>query len=246
MMATKIEWTDETWNPVTGCTPISTGCRNCYAARMAVRLAGRYGYAAEDPFRVTLHPERLGQPRGWKKPKRIFVCSMGDLFHCEIPRAFRERVMAEIVLCRRHQFLVLTKRNVAMAQWAREEEDRCFDRLDRIFPNLWLGVTAENASEAQRRIPDVVCSHAAVRFVSCEPLLGPGVERHLAGVDWVIVGCESGPGRRPMELEWAINIVLHCQEKGIPVFVKQVPLDGRVSHDPNEWPEALRVREYPE
>lgn len=258
-MSSKIEWTEETWNPVTGCTKISPGCANCYAERMAKRLAGRYGYPADDPFRVTMHPDRLEQPLRWTNPRRVFVCSMGDLFHPDIC-GFDLSIIFNIM--RRtpaHTYQVLTKRADLMYLWCKD---------DHAPDNVWLGVTAENQEWADKRIPDLLGAPAAIRFVSVEPMLGPvelcqighpghdynaltgfwcdGMdEGYTAKLDWVIIGCESGPNRRPMQLEWAIDLVAQCRSAGVACFVKQIPVNGKVSKDPDEWPEVLRVREYP-
>lgn len=187
-MPTKIEWAEETWNPVTGCTPISEGCANCYARRMAKRLAGRYGYPAYDPFKVTVHPGRLNDPLRWRKPRMIFVCSMGDLFHPDVPFEFIDRVFAVMFCNPQHTFLVLTKRpeNVQVYFTNLLKDSYNPKRVlikDEIgwgnywvpwpLPNLWLGVTAENQARADERIPILLQIPAAVRFVSVEPMLGP-------------------------------------------------------------------------
>lgn len=199
MAKTRIEWANDVWNPVTGCTPISEGCQNCYAKRMSNRLAGRCGYPADDPFRVTLHPERLTEPLKWKKPRRVFVCSMGDLFHDDVPEEFLNRVFANMAIVPQHIFMVLTKRPERMAEYisANNRYDALIEQLDqgdvwdlptrtvkRLFfnapredkwplPNVWLGVTAENQQRADERIPILLQIPAAVRFVSVEPMLGP-------------------------------------------------------------------------
>jgi len=166
MNKSKIEWTEVTWNPVTGCTPISPGCENCYAKRMATRLRGRCGYPKDDPFRVTLHPERLNEPLSWKKPRRVFVCSMGDLFHDDVDGGFLCRVFDTIMAAEQHIFLVLTKRPKRMRDFFK----RC---IHGTISNLWVGVTVENQEAANKRIPLLLQTPAAVHFVSCEPLLGP-------------------------------------------------------------------------
>lgn len=267
-MPTKIEWTNETWNPVTGCTKVSPGCANCYAERMARRLAGRAGYPEKpDHFDVTVHGDRLSQPYRWNTPRRVFVCSMGDLFHEYVSRARLADFWGAMVDNRQHTYQVLTKRPKRMAQWA-ESANAAFGPT----PHIWLGVSAENQEFASLRIPILLQTPAAVRFVSAEPLLGPldltrldagilpGHKGYMANtldtkigpsgkphkhLDWVIIGCESGPGRRPMELDWAVDLVSQCKAAGVPVFVKQLDLDGKVSKNPAEWPEELRVREYP-
>lgn len=184
-MATKIEWTNETWNPVTGCSPISPGCDHCYAARMATRLAGRCGYpAAPDQFRVTMHPERLLEPLRWRKPRRVFVCSMGDLFHEDVSDKNIDHVFWAMDQSAAkwentgfggHTFQILTKRPERMLErvTAWQDGNRLAGVYDYLYPHLWLGVTAEDQQRADERIPLLLQTPAAVRFVSCEPLLGP-------------------------------------------------------------------------
>ena len=250
-MPTKIEWTDETWNPVTGCTKISPGCAHCYAERMAKRLAGRFGYPADEPFRVTLHPERLDTPLRWRKPRRVFVCSMGDLFHKDVPDGWIYEILGIMALAQRHTFQVLTKRAARMYNYLSGFKGRtdimaaamCINENLRLhidteaiewpLPNVWLGVTAESQEAADERIPLLLQTPAAVRFVSCEPLLGPidlGLVdenggpndfARLSGLDWVIVGGESGPGARPMYPDWARSLRDQCQAAGVPFFFKQ-------------------------
>ncbi len=199
MAKTRIEWTEYSWNPVTGCTPASEGCQNCYAKRMANRLRGRCGYPADDPFKVTMHEDRLGEPLRWKKPRRVFVCSMGDLFHKDVPDEFIARIWWIMGQCagyldpsryRGHTFLILTKRPERMQKWLNgwnDEETRrqwiesfgaVYDWMSGpkywpdVLPNVWLGVTAENQQRADERIPILLQIPAAVRFVSVEPMLG--------------------------------------------------------------------------
>jgi len=166
MNMSRIEWTEVTWNPVTGCTPISPGCENCYAKRLATRLKGRCGYPEDEPFRVTMHPDRLSEPLSWKKPRHVFVCSMGDLFHDDVEEGFLCRVFDTIMAAEQHTFLVLTKRPKRMRDFFK----RC---IHGTWNNLWIGVTAENQKTADERIPILLQIPAVVRFVSCEPLLGP-------------------------------------------------------------------------
>ena len=196
-MSTKIEWCKnkdggqgKTWNPVTGCTKISPGCQNCYAERMAKRLRGRCGYDAENPFKVTLHPDRLEEPMRWRKPSMVFVCSMGDLFHDDVPFDFIDRVFKRINGSPQHDFLILTKRTERMREYfarsmkflcAACQGTGCSYCLDhgyqnwemKPYSNVWLGVTAENQEMADKRIPILLQIPAAVRFVSVEPMLGP-------------------------------------------------------------------------
>ncbi len=262
-MPTSIEWVrnpdgtkGETWNPITGCTPISAGCKNCYAKRMARRLAGRYGYPeAPNHFDVTLHPDRLGQPFDWKKGRRVFVCSMSDLFHPLIPDEFILHVfdvMTNDWTCH-HTFLVLTKRPQRMLDWITQNRECLFLPL----LNVWLGVTAENQEQADKRIPILLQVPAAVRFVSVEPMLSHvdlteccrlapplwDAKRYLTkdafnlGLGWVIAGCETGPGARPMELEWARDLRDQCREAGTPYFFKKATGGG--------VPDDLMIREFP-
>ncbi len=199
-MSTKIEWAEETWNPVTGCTPVSAGCENCYARRMATRLRGRCGYPADEPFKVTLHEDRLGEPLRWKQPRKVFVCSMSDLFHPDVPDEFIARIWWVMGQCagyldpsryRGHTFIILTKRPERMQKWLNGWNDRetrrqwiesfgeVYDWMSGpkywpdVLPNVWLGVTAENQQRADERIPILLKIPAAVRFVSVEPMLGP-------------------------------------------------------------------------
>ncbi len=243
-MSTKIEWAEETWNPITGCDPISEGCANCYARRMATRLRGRYGYPADDPFRVTFHPERLGQPERWKKPRMIFVCSMGDLFHERVSIDHGCMVLGAAKEAPQHKYLFLTKRPEIMLKAM-----AFFCGGEPMPSNWWLGVSAENQQRAEERIPILLQIPAAVRFVSCEPLLGPmdldiyfseydyrptydyfrtmypDIENKpiliRPGIDWVICGGEAGPGARPMHPDWARSLRDQCVDAGVPFFFKQ-------------------------
>ncbi|MBI3374187.1 MAG: phage Gp37/Gp68 family protein [Betaproteobacteria bacterium] len=178
-----IEWTEMTWNPVTGCTKISQGCRNCYAERMAKRLHAMGSVRYRDGFRVTLHPDLLDVPRWWRKPRVVFVNSMSDLFHEDIPETYIARVFATMQDCPRHAFQILTNRAERLATMSR--------RLP-WPPNVWMGVSVES-SRVISRIRHLLQVPAAVRFLSLEPLIGPLENLPLAGIDWVIVGGESGP-----------------------------------------------------
>ena len=207
----KIEWTESTWNPVTGCTKISSGCRNCYAERFALRLqaAGSRKYA--NGFRVTLHPDVLKVPLRWKQPHTIFVNSMSDLFHKDVSYDFIHQVFDVMCHAFRHRFQVLTKRSHRLLQLSQ--------RLP--WPrNVWMGVTVENA-DCAFRIDQLRKTPAAIKFVSFEPLLSPIPNIDFEGIDWVIVGGESGPGARPMLAEWATDIRDQCLAVGGPFFFKK-------------------------
>jgi protein gp37 len=169
MNKTKIEWADATWNPITGCTKISPGCANCYAEKMSKRLAGRCGYPADEPFKVTIHPDKIDEPLKWKKPRRVFVCSMSDLFHKDVPMSIITYVLRMARSCEGHTFMILTKRPARMKEAIREMVSWGMWPV----PNIWLGVTAENQEQADERIPILLDTPAAVRFVSVEPMLGP-------------------------------------------------------------------------
>ncbi|HNR11199.1 MAG TPA: phage Gp37/Gp68 family protein [Nitrosomonas europaea] len=213
MMATQsaIEWTESTWNPVTGCTKISAGCANCYAERMARRLQAMGQYRYRNGFEVTLQPEALDEPARWKRPRMVFVNSMSDLFHEAVPTAFIRQVFDVMKANRRHTFQILTKRSPRLRELA--------PSLD--WPdNVWMGMTVER-EDYRDRVTDLRTVGCAVRFLSLEPLLGPMSQVDLAGVDWVIVGGESGPGARPMEAEWARDVRDRCVAMGIPFFFKQ-------------------------
>lgn len=194
MSATKIEWADAVWNPTTGCTPVSEGCENCYAKRFAYRLRGRFGYPEDDSFRVTLHPERLDEPLRWRNPKRVFVNSMGDLFHPDVPDDFIDQVFNIMALAYWHTFLVLTKRPARMTGLLADDPSRfSFNWTSWPLPNVWLGVSVENQQAADERIPILLQTPAAVRFVSVEPMLGPvdltrihlgGLHEHDALTGW--------------------------------------------------------------
>lgn len=209
--ATSIEWTEATWNPVTGCTKISPGCKHCYAERMARRLhaMGQPRYA--DGFRVTLQSDLLEQPLRWQRPRRIFVNSMSDLFHDSVPLQFIQRVFETMRRAHWHEFQVLTKR-----------ADRLHELKDQLpWPeNVWMGVSVESEKYLWR-IPRLTAVQAAVCFLSLEPLLGPLGHLSLRGIDWVIVGGESGPRARPMAAEWVHEIQLQCHEQEVPFFFKQ-------------------------
>ena len=207
----KIEWTDFTWNPTTGCTKISEGCQNCYAERMAKRLKaiGLPRYA--NGFELALHPDLLEVPTLLRKPRRIFVNSMSDLFHEDVPLEFIKSVFAVMEQCPQHVFQVLTKRSQRLAT---------VSTVLRWPANVWAGVTVEN-KHVQHRIADLSHVPAPIRFLSLEPLLGPLDNLNLTSISWVIVGGESGPKARPMCKEWVSPIHRQCKEEGVPFFFKQ-------------------------
>lgn len=300
-----IEWTEATWNTLAGCTPVSSGCLNCYAATMSNRLGamGQEAYAGltVKKVRLSMHgnpdgendapgdrggfrqvfngtvrclPGRLTIPLWWKKPRRIFVNSMSDTFHKDVPFEFIDQIFAVMATCPQHTFQVLTKRPERMAEYLNRGGPLLSEtmyHLDRIIetspvwdaavredcgalrwplPNVWLGTSCENQAAADERIPHLANCPAVVRFLSVEPLLGPisfGISsRHI---DWAIVGCESrgnSPGRNSEDYpQHAASIIDHFRGLGVPVFHKQMPMNKRVSHDPAFWPEHMRLREMP-
>ncbi len=233
-----IEWTDATWNPVTGCTKVSQGCKHCYAQRMAKRLQAMGVARYTNGFRVTLHPDLLDLPRRWKNSRMIFVNSMSDLFHPKVPDAFVERVFAVMADTPRHTFQVLTKRPeraIAMAPqlpWP---------------PNVWLGTSVENDHviarvDLLREVP------ATVRFLSCEPLIGPLSRLDVTGMHWVIVGGESGPDHRPIKKQWVQDIRELCLLEDVPFFFKQwggaTPKSGGRLLDGRTWDDMPVARPH--
>ena len=228
---TKIEWCDEVWNPVTGCSPVSVGCAHCYAKRMAQRLKGRFGYPEDDPFRVTVHWDRVSQNFG-SKPKRIFVCSMGDFAHRDVPfRAYRP-LFFSMFRQKKHTFMILTKRPHILAEIINGVA-RHFYQDKWPFPNVYLGISAENQQTADERIPILLQIPAAKRFVSIEPMLGAVDLRYIKTnidvlwgserIDWVIIGGLSLPGGKTQapDPQWIDNIVKQCDNSGIPIFLKE-------------------------
>ena len=206
-----IEWTEATWNPVTGCTKISPGCTHCYAERMARRLRAMGQSNYRDGFRVTLQPHMLDLPIRWRRPQAIFVNSMSDLFHDAVPLDYIQRVFNVMRSAAWHRFQVLTKRAERLAEIAGELPWP---------PHVWMGVSVE--SEIYRwRIDDLRATGAAVRFLSLEPLLGPLPALNLDGIDWVIVGGESGPGARPVDPAWVVDLRDQCGRAQVPFFFKQ-------------------------
>ncbi|MFQ5472096.1 MAG: DUF5131 family protein [Dehalococcoidia bacterium] len=208
---TKIEWTEYTWNPVTGCSKVSEGCRNCYAERMAKRLQAMGNARYANGFCVTLHGDLVDLPRRMRQPRLIFVNSMSDLFHEKVPIRFIERVFRTMQACPQHTFQVLTKRSGRLRDLA--------PRLP--WPNnVWMGVSIED-DRVLSRMTDLRSVPAHIRFLSCEPLIGPLHDLPLEGIAWVIVGGESGPGARPMRQAWVESIRRQCRQADVPFFFKQ-------------------------
>ena len=219
-MPTKIEWAEETWNPLTGCTKVSEGCRNCYAERMARRLAGRYGYPqAPRHFDLVGHEDKMHVPFRWRKPRMVFVCSMGDLFHEQIQWPDIERVFMVMVMAknRRHTFQILTKR----AERMREFVTACFPCLPERSPHIWLGISVENQAAADERREALRATPAAVKFVSYEPALARVDWTGWEFIDWLIAGGESGPGARPAHPHWFTGGADWAVSHGIRFFFKQ-------------------------
>lgn len=211
MKTTKIEWTDKTWNPVTGCEKISQGCAHCYAEVMSRRLKAMGLKKYENGFRLTLHEDNLNEPSQWNKPHTIFVCSMSDLFHKDVPFEFIDKVVDTIKRTPQHRYQLLTKRAERMAEYFHSRE---------IPQNAWLGVTVE-AQSSKKRIDCLRTLNAPIRFLSCEPLLEDLGELNLDNIDWVIVGGESGTSARPMKPEWVMSIKEQTEQQGSAFFFKQ-------------------------
>ena len=207
----KIEWTQITWNPVTGCTKVSEGCRHCYAERMAKRLQAMGNARYVNGFKVTLHDDLVDLPRRIRQPRVIFVNSMSDLFHEKVPADFIRRVFDTMRACPQHTFQVLTKRSKRLRELAPDLPWPC---------QVWIGVSVED-KRVLHRIADLRAVPAQVRFLSCEPLIGPLDELPLDGISWVIVGGESGPGARPMNKGWVRSIRRQCRDAGVRFFFKQ-------------------------
>lgn len=253
MGKTKIEWTETSWNPISGCSKISPGCKHCYAERMAQRLKGRYGYPADNPFQVTFHPERLEQPLHWKIPCRIFVCSMGDLFHDDVEECWIDAIFDIIRQCPQHTFQILTKRAARMQDYV-YQVNRIYDVSARFPRNVWLGVSVESPDYLKRLEFLSICS-IPIRFVSIEPFLFPFSSLEIQAyfkniyIDWVIVGAESGPHARPMQEKWVLPILHQCQKEGIPFFYKQRLKNGKKISLPflegRQWNQMPETHESP-
>ena len=214
MSKTSIAWTERTWNPVTGCTKISEGCRHCYAETMAKRLQGMGQKRYANGFELTLHPEALNEPKKVKEPSMFFVCSMADLFHKDVPFEFVDEVMRTIEATPQHTYQLLTKRTERMRAYF-------FGKRYIVPSNVWLGTTIESFDNLWRKSELQLMPVPNVKFLSCEPLLGDLGKLGLTGIDWVIVGGESGQQARKMSKEWVLNIQRQCAEQGVPFFFKQ-------------------------
>ena len=228
-----IEWTESTWNPVTGCTKLSAGCDNCYAERFAERFRGVVGHPYEEGFDLTLRPARVDQPRSWRRPRLIFVNSMSDLFHEDVPWEYVERVFDTMEVADWHIYQVLTKRSSRMRNFVNRRYG-----ANMAPPHIWLGTSIENAS-SMGRLRHLKQTNASVRFLSLEPLLGSLGELDLDGIHWVIAGGESGPGARPVEEEWLRAIRDACQTQTVAFFFKQwggrTPKSGGNELDGQQW-----------
>lgn len=228
-----IEWTDATWNPVTGCTKISRGCDNCYAERLAERFRGVADHPFGTGFDLTLRPERLDQPKRWRQPRMIFVNSMSDLFHKGIPALYVDSVFDAMERADWHWFQVLTKRSSRMRNYVNRRYAG-----GKAPPHIWLGVSVEDEAGLSR-VAHLQAAAAAVRFLSLEPLIGPLGSLNLSGIHWVIVGGESGPGARAMNIEWVRSIRDQCRSERVPFFFKQwggvSPKSGGRKLDGREW-----------
>lgn len=237
-MANKIGWCDETLNIITGCTAASEGCANCYAKKMAYRQKGRNGYPADNPFAVTFHPDKLLFPDRWKKPKRIFLNSMGDWMHPDVEPSWVTRIVGMMIAWPQHKYQTLTKRPERLIELL-GGADYC--------PQLHLGVTVE-LQKYRERIEILNDTPACVRFVSFEPLLGPiGVPHvQMQQLDQIIIGAETGPGARHCRLEWIEWLVGLAKECDVPVWVKTVPgPDGKATADITKFPKHLQLRQEP-
>jgi len=234
-MPTGIPYCDETWNPVTGCTKVSTGCKHCYAEGIHRRFWGDFGD-------VQCHPNRLDKPLRWRKPRRVLVPSMGDLFHEHVDVAFIKRVYATMGATPQHTYLVTTKRGWRR-KWLYDQGSISGAH------NVIEGVSVEDQASADERMPVLLATPAVRRWLSVEPLLGPvdilPLLSEAPRLHWVAIGCESGQKRRPCNPEWVRGVVEDCDRAGIPVFVKQLDLDGVVHHNPDEWPAWAQRRELP-
>lgn len=228
-----IEWTDATWNPVTGCTKITAGCDNCYAARFSERFRGVPGHPFESGFDLTLRPDRLIQPLSWKRPRMIFVNSMSDLFHKDVPKDYIAKVFDTMELADWHIYQVLTKRSSLLRNFLNARY-----RTQPAPRHMWFGVSVEDAG-GSARIAHLRSTNASIRFLSVEPLIGPVGKLDLKGISWVIVGGESGPGARPIDPRWVVDIRNQCLRAKVAFFFKQwggrTPKAGGRLLEGREW-----------
>jgi len=245
-MPSKIEWTQETWNPITGCTPVSEGCANCYARRMANRFRGRFGYPVDNPFRVTFHSDKLRVPYRWRNPRQVFVCSMGDLFHENVSLDERDSIFGIMTSANSHIYQILTKRPQEMFNYyllLNEEIKRtymCPPTTMCTLRHIQIGVSVENQRRVDERIPILLDIPAAVRFISYEPALeAVDFSKYLYGISWIIAGGETGQHARPADPDWFRNVRDQCRAAGVPFFMKQMS-------DKQPIPEDLMIRQYPE
>lgn len=224
-----IEWTDATWNPVTGCTKIGPGCDNCYAERFAERWRGIPDHPYEQGFDLRLWPQRLLQPAAWKKPRMIFVNSMSDLFHKNVPTVFVDQVFEAMEQANHHIYQLLTKRSTRLRNYLNR---RYADTEPPEY--IWCGISVEDGPRV-KRIEHLRAAKAGVRFLSVEPLLGPLGQVDLTGIGWVILGGESGPNYRPLKLEWAVEVRDLCNEQGVPFFSNNGVVRGQNRKAANFW-----------
>lgn len=261
----KIEWTEKSWNPVSGCSKVSTGCKFCYAETIAKRFWKDRKFTD-----VQFHEDRLDLPLKWKKPYMIFVNSMSDLFHEKIDFYHINKIMLTVFKCYKHTFQVLTKRPERAYEYFIKSCKKEFPFYITNLSNLWLGVSVENQETADLRIPILLQIPVEVKWLSIEPLLSEvdikgifdlldykeqakpnetecscGICRYNRGIQWVVIGCESGHNRRPCKIEWVEKIVEDCKNANVPVFVKQLNINGKVVKDIEKFPKHLQVREYP-
>lgn len=239
-LASKIEWTDATWNPVRGCTKISPGCKHCYAERFSERFRGVKGHPFEQGFDLKLVPHKVGEPLRWSKPRMIFVNSMSDLFHKEIPKSYVSAVFDTMEAANWHTYQVLTKRSSLLQKFINARY-----AIRPAPPNIWLGVSVENR-EATSRIVHLRKANASVRFLSIEPLIAPVGKLNLDGIHWVIVGGESGPRARPMDAAWALDVRDQCVAERVAFFFKQwggrSPKSGGRLLDGDDWSQFPSIK----
>lgn len=259
---TKISWCDATWNPVVGCSPVSEGCENCYAKAMAQRFNG-------GDFNVKFHPERLEEPLKLKKPSKIFICSVSDLFHPEVNFHQVDAVLDIVFTCRKHTFQILTKRPERALEYYQKIENKIKKIGTQDYPitnfisspNIHLGVTCETQKRADERIPFLYQMPVTQKFISFEPLLEKvDIIKSIpfefycnrddwpkynitGGISYIIIGCESGPKRRLTKLEWVYSLVEQCKEAGVKIHIKQLEINGKVTSDIEKFPQDLQIRE---